>query len=172
MRLASVSLLAGLLVLGGCTADEATPTARTTPASPSPTTAGATPGVATSSHAPAGPTIIAADSDYGPVLFDDTGQAVYLFDVETTARPRCYGECAALWPPVIAQGLPVAGEGVRQRLLGLVKRTNGEHQVTYDGHPLYFYVHEGKHEVRCHDVFLNGGTWYAVSPDGGAAPTN
>ena len=58
----------------------------------------------------------------------------------------------------------------RHSLLGTTQRTDGTTQVTYDEHPLYFYAHEGKREVRCHDVFLNGGTWYAVQPDGQRAP--
>ncbi len=47
--------------------------------------------------------------------------------------------------------------------------TAGPRSPTTD-HPLYFYAHEGKHEVECHNVFLNGGFWYAVQPDGNAAP--
>ena len=38
--------------------------------------------------------------------------------------------------------------------------------MTYAGKPLYFYVNEGPGEVRCHNVFLNGGTWWVVGPDG------
>ena len=78
--------------------------------------------------------------------------------------------CAEAWPPVLTAGNPVAGAGVRASLLGTTERTDGRTQVTYNGHPLYFYAHEGKHEVECHNVFLNGGTWYAVQPDGNAAP--
>ena len=117
-----------------------------------------------------GTEIVVDDSDFGPMLFDRTGQAIYLFDVETTSQPRCYDECAQAWPPVYADGSPVAGRGVDQDLLGTVRRREGRLQVTYGGHPLYFYAHEGKHEVLCHDVFLNGGTWYVVQPDGSAAP--
>ena len=47
---------------------------------------------------------------------------------------------------------------------------DGTVQVTYNGHPLYFYAHEGKREVKCHDIFLNGGNWYVVQPGGDAAP--
>ena len=38
--------------------------------------------------------ITTAVSDFGPMLFDQTGQAIYLFDKETTRRPACYGECS------------------------------------------------------------------------------
>ena len=104
------------------------------------------------------------------MLYDDTGQAIYLFDVETTAEPQCTGECAVAWPPVVTDGEPVAGKGVNPSLLGTTERADGRLQVTYNDHPLYFYAHEGKHEVLCHDVFLNGGNWYVVQPDGDPAP--
>ena len=55
-------------------------------------------------------------------------------------------------------------------MLGTTRRTDGTTQVTYGGHPLYFYAHEGKHEVKCHHVYLNGGIWYAVLPNGDPAP--
>jgi predicted lipoprotein with Yx(FWY)xxD motif len=117
-----------------------------------------------------GTRIVVAPSDFGPMLFDDTGQAIYLFDVETSSEPACYEACAKAWPPVLTEGAPVAGEGVRKPLLGTTERIDGSTQVTYDGHPLYFYAHEDKHEVKCHDVFLNGGNWYAVQPGGDAVP--
>jgi predicted lipoprotein with Yx(FWY)xxD motif len=118
----------------------------------------------------AGIKIVSAGSEFGQMLFDRTGQAIYLFDIEKTSRPRCYDACAEAWPPVLTKGDPVAGPGVDSSLLGTTERRDGTAQVTYNGHPLYFYAHEGKHEVKCHDVFLNGGNWYVVQPDGDAAP--
>jgi hypothetical protein len=41
--------------------------------------------------------------------------------------------------------------------------------VTYAGHPLYYYAHEGKTQVLCHDVREFGGLWLAVTPSGEAA---
>ncbi len=117
-----------------------------------------------------GTRIVVAASEFGPMLFDAAGQAIYLFDVETNAEPGCYEACAQAWPPVLTEGRPVAGEGVRKALLGMTERRDGSTQVTYHGHPLYFYAHEGTNEVLCHDVFLNGGNWYVVQPDGEAAP--
>jgi len=117
-----------------------------------------------------GARIVGADSDFGTMLFDRTGQAIYLFDVETTSKPGCYGACADAWPPVLTEGEPVAADGVEDSLLGTTERTDGTIQVTYNEHPLYFYAHEGKHEVKCHDVFMNGGNWYVVKLDGNPAP--
>ena len=117
-----------------------------------------------------GTTVMAGDSDFGTVLFDDTGQAIYLFDVETTLEPKCYGACEEAWPPVLTDGEPVAGDGIDPTLVGITERTDGTTQVTYANHPLYFYAHEGKNEVKCHDVFMNGGNWYVVRPDGTPAP--
>ena len=117
-----------------------------------------------------GASIVAATSRYGSILFDGTGQAIYLFDVETSSTPSCYDACASAWPPVLTDAEPVAGAGVQAGLLGTTRRTDGSVQVTYRGHPLYFYAHEAKHEVKCHDVFMNGGNWYVVRPDGMPAP--
>ncbi len=115
-----------------------------------------------------GRTIRVVDSQFGPVVADVAGEAVYLFDAETTARPECYGECAAAWPPVLAKGVPVAGRGLRARWLGTTRRSDGRVQVTYRGHPLYYYVHDSPGRILCHDVFEYGGTWLVVAPNGRA----
>jgi predicted lipoprotein with Yx(FWY)xxD motif len=120
---------------------------------------------------PAGTTIIAADSKFGTMLYDATGQPIYLFDAEATSRPECYDECAEAWPPVLTEGEPRAKGAVRSDLLGTTRRSDDSTQVTYAGHPLYFYAHEGKYQVLCHNVTEFGGTWLVVQPDGTAAPS-
>ena len=114
--------------------------------------------------------ISADDSDYGTMLFDERGQAIYLFDKETSDTPECYGDCAAEWPPVLTEGPPEAGGDVDAGLLGTTERDDGSVQVTYNGHPLYFYADEDPGEVLCHDVDDYGGTWLVVTPEGEAAP--
>lgn len=172
-RWVAVALLLG--VVAGCGQPAVPPAGGGTPVG-SPTAAQSGPSSATSPASPSqtpdqtGTTIVAAGSNFGTILFDATGQAIYMFDVETTTSPRCYDACAKAWPPVLTQGVPQAGQGVTASLLGTTPRTGGALQVTYGGHPLYFYAHEGKHEVKCHDVVLNGGTWYALAPDGNRAP--
>jgi predicted lipoprotein with Yx(FWY)xxD motif len=172
-RCATVALLAGLL--GACSqgpvppASGGSPSARPTGNQADPNSV--EPSVSTTaSQSEPGTTLAAAPSDFGAILFDATGQAVYIFDVETTTEPRCYDACQHAWPPVLTHAAPQAGHGLKESLLGTTARADGTTQVTYGGHPLYFYAHEGKHEVKCHDVFLNGGNWYAIQPDGNRAP--
>jgi predicted lipoprotein with Yx(FWY)xxD motif len=113
-----------------------------------------------------GTTIKLAGSQFGRILFDGRGQAIYLFDKEKSHRPDCYDECAAAWPPVLTDGEPQAASGVDQALLGTTKRRDGRAQVTYDGHPLYFYAHEGRNEVKCHNVNEFGGLWLVLNAKG------
>jgi predicted lipoprotein with Yx(FWY)xxD motif len=104
------------------------------------------------------------------MLFDQPGQAIYLFEKETAGRPDCYGDCAAAWPPVLTTGEPQAAGEARADLLGTVPRDDGSTQVTYAGHPLYYYAHEGPGQVLCHDVVEFGGRWLVVTPGGTPAP--
>jgi predicted lipoprotein with Yx(FWY)xxD motif len=118
----------------------------------------------------AGRVITTGASAFGPMLFDGRGQAIYLFEPERTPEPRCYDACAEAWPPVLTRSAPQAKGDARPALLGTTRRRDGSRQVTYGGHPLYYYAHEGVGEVLCHDVVLNGGLWLVVTPGGGPAP--
>ena len=111
-----------------------------------------------------------ADSEFGEILFDGAGQAIYLFDKEPTATPECYDDCAEAWPPVLTEGDPVAATNVLADQLGTTQRTDGATQVTYAGHPLYYYAHEGINQVLCHNVDEFGGVWLVVTPSGAPAP--
>jgi predicted lipoprotein with Yx(FWY)xxD motif len=113
-----------------------------------------------------GRTIKAVQSQFGSIVGDGRGQAVYVFDKERAGRSECYGDCARAWPPVLTRGRPVAGKGVRGRLLGTVRRRGGSRQVTYRGRPLYYYVDDAPGRVLCHDVREFGGLWLVIRPDG------
>lgn len=119
-----------------------------------------------------GTRIRVADSEFGPMLYDTAGQAIYLFDKEEGPRAECYGACAADWPPVLTDGEPRGVRGARPGLLGTTERRDGTLQVTYGGHPLYYYAHEDPWQVLCHDFVEYGGTWFVVQPGGDAAPAS
>lgn len=91
------------------------------------------------------------------MLFNDEKQAIYIWELEESTKPECYGDCAEKWPPVLTNGVPRAMDGVRGDLLSTTKRTDGTTQVTYNGRPLYYYAHEGAGEVKCHKVSTHGG---------------
>jgi predicted lipoprotein with Yx(FWY)xxD motif len=117
-----------------------------------------------------GTEIVLADSEFGDMLFDSRDQAIYLFDKESSSESECYGACAEAWPPVLTKGDPVAGDGTNGNLLGTTERDDGSLQVTYNGHPLYYYVDEGPGEVLCHGVDEFGGLWLVVDAAGNALP--
>jgi predicted lipoprotein with Yx(FWY)xxD motif len=169
MPLRSAILLLAAALAAGCGSDDdgsarvaATPTPTATAAAPEADTP-----TAPAAKAPRrGTRIKAIDSQFGTILGDGRGQAVYLFDKERSSRSECYGDCARAWPPVLAKGRPVAGKGVRKRLLGTTRRRDGRRQVTYDGRPLYYYVDDEPGVVLCHNVLEFGGLWLVVRPDG------
>lgn len=119
---------------------------------------------------PAGARIKVVDSPFGRVIADRHGEALYLFDRERRGASECYGACARAWPPLLTEGRPVAAAGTKGSLLGTTRRRNGSIQVTYAGHPLYYYVADSPGTILCHDVEEFGGVWLVVEPDGDPAP--
>ena len=152
------------LALAGCSDADDEPSA----SSPASATTGSKP--APAKPAAKGTKIVLRPSEFGRMLFNAKRQAIYIFDNDSQRRSNCYGDCAEAWPPVFTTGAPVAGKGVREKLLGTTKRRDGRKQVTYAGKPLYYYVNEGPGEVLCHDVFLNGGYWWVVGRNGNRRP--
>jgi predicted lipoprotein with Yx(FWY)xxD motif len=108
------------------------------------------------------------DSEFGTILVDSGDRTLYLFDKESSDTSQCYGACAEAWPPFVTEGEPQAGKGIDQELLGTTERDDGTTQVTYNGHPLYYYVDDPVGEVLCHNVEEFGGLWLVVTPDGNA----
>ncbi|HLX50584.1 MAG TPA: hypothetical protein VKS82_19835 [Streptosporangiaceae bacterium] len=98
------------------------------------------------------------------VLTNANGRTLYSFAPDTATTSKCYGSCAAYWPPVT--GKPTAGPGVTGTL-GTIHRTDGSTQVTYDGHPLYSYIGDSAPgQDRGNNLNLNGGLWRIVPASG------
>ena len=113
-------------------------------------------------------TLIVRDSRYGKVIFDGRGFALYAFTRDRRGGPsRCYGACAKAWPVYFGKGRLRAGSGIKRSLLGTVRRRDGRRQVTYNGWPLYYYVHENRPGlILCQNVDEFGGLWLVVRPSG------
>jgi predicted lipoprotein with Yx(FWY)xxD motif len=61
------------------------------------------------------------------VLTNASGFTLYWFAPDTPAASKCYGSCAAYWPPVT--GTAVASPGL-PGTVGTITRTGGSHQLT------------------------------------------
>jgi predicted lipoprotein with Yx(FWY)xxD motif len=120
--------------------------------------------------APATASVITAkSSSLGTFLTDAKGRTLYLWDADHGAMSTCNGECAQDWPPLTTKAAPKAGAGVKASLLGTSKRSDGTQEVTYAGHPLYYYAGDtapGQTTGQGSAAF--GAPWWVVTPGGKA----
>jgi len=94
------------------------------------------------------------------LLVNGKGYTLYWFAPDSPGKSVCYGSCAAYWPPVA--GNASAGPGVTGTI-GVIKRTDGTTQATYDGHPLYTYIGDSAPgQDGGNNINLNGGLWHDV----------
>ena len=116
-------------------------------------------------------TVKPAPSDYGKVLVDGRGHTLYLFTRDRADRSRCYGSCARAWPPFKTRTRPRVSGGLDPDEIGTVRRRGGARQVTYNGHPLYYYVGDRRPgQIFCQDVYEFGGRWLIVGPERQSRP--
>ena len=102
----------------------------------------------------------------GKVIVAANGRTLYLFTADKGKKSVCHGQCATYWPPLIAQ-TPTVGAGLNASLLGTTKRKDGELQVTYGGHPLYFFAEDKRAgDVNGQGFVHFGGAWWVVSAVG------
>jgi predicted lipoprotein with Yx(FWY)xxD motif len=123
--------------------------------------------VASASSGASRSTVTVRSSQYGKILFDGRGFALYAFTKDPRGRSACSGACAAAWPPYLVNARAKAAAGVKSSLLGTTKRADGRRQVTYGGRPLYYYVNDRKPgQVLCQNVNEFGGIWLVVRSNG------
>lgn len=152
--LASASLVIAL-VAAGC-GGKSSSSSSSAPASSPATTAAA-----------AGATVAVKSSKLGRILVDGSGRTLYLFEKDTGTISTCSGACATGWPPLLTSGAPQAGSGVSAALLGTTTRADGKTEVTYHGHPLYYFAGDGKAgDTNGEGVKAFGAEWYVLSAAG------
>jgi predicted lipoprotein with Yx(FWY)xxD motif len=165
---AGVGGLAGVaLIAAACSSGASTSTGAAAPASGS--GSGASGAAAGSSSGASGSMVITtASAAGGTFLTDGSGRAVYLWAKDTGGMSACSGACSGSWPPVTATGTVTATGSAKPADLGTITRSDGTKQVTYDGHPLYYYVGDsgaGTASGQGSDQF--GAKWWLVAPSGG-----
>ena len=103
----------------------------------------------------------------GAFLTAGSGRAVYLWAKDGMSMSACSGACAAAWPPVPATGTLTATGSAKASDLGTITRSDGTKQVTYDGHPLYYFAGDSAAKQtngQGSDSF--GAKWWLVTPAG------
>jgi predicted lipoprotein with Yx(FWY)xxD motif len=117
-----------------------------------------------------GVTVATSTSDeLGTYLVDGEGMSLYLFEADTPGEETsaCDTECTQVWPPLIVEGQPQAGEGVDASLLGTFEREDGTTQVTYNGWPLYHYAPDQQPgDTMGQGLESFGAEWYVLTPAG------
>jgi predicted lipoprotein with Yx(FWY)xxD motif len=163
------------LIVAGC-GSSGTTTSKTSAAAPASTgttssaaqTSGYGAGGSTPAPAAAAITIATKQDKLGTIL--DAGpkqKTVYLFEGDKGSQSACAGACTHVWPPVTTTGAAKSGGGASAADLGTITRPDGTKQVTYKGHPLYFFARDGdKGDAYGQGVNGFGASWYVLSPSG------
>src|SRR5262245_23729096 len=108
-------------------------------------------------------------SNLGRVLVDSHGKTLYIWAHDKGTKSTCNGDCAEYWPPLLTNGRPVAAGGAKGTLLGTSRRSDGRIQVTYAGHPLYYFIKDRKPGQTTGEGLTGfGGRWDPVSAAGAA----
>jgi predicted lipoprotein with Yx(FWY)xxD motif len=101
------------------------------------------------------------------LLTNSKGFTLYWFVPDTSTTSKCNGSCAHYWPPV--PGPASAGSGVTGTL-GVITRSNGAKQATWNGHPLYTYVGDSSPgTAKGNGLNQSGGVWHEIVLTGKAS---
>jgi predicted lipoprotein with Yx(FWY)xxD motif len=112
-------------------------------------------------------TITTARTGLGRIIVDTRGRSLYLFEKDTKGRSACSGLCATYWPPLLTSGKSAAVNGAKPSLVGSIRRADGSRQVTYAGHPVYFFSGDTKRgQTNGEGLKDFGASWYVLAPSG------
>ena len=102
------------------------------------------------------------------LLTNSKGHTLYWFALDSSTASKCNGGCVQFWPPLV--GPVTAGSGVKGTL-GVITRSNGSKQATWNGHPLYTYVGDTTPGMaKGNGLNLSGGVWHDIVLTGTSAP--
>jgi predicted lipoprotein with Yx(FWY)xxD motif len=164
------------LAVAACSSGSSTATSSATtsgPATSSAATQASTPATAGQSASAATISVQAISGIPGKALVASNGRTLYLFQADKSGASACSGACAAAWPPLVVTGAPQAGSGVSQALLGTITRPDGSMQVTYNGHPLYYFrADTSAGAAHGQGIRAFGAEWYVVSASGSKIDTS
>ncbi len=126
----------------------------------------------TSSGSPSATIVDLRGSRLGQTLVDGQGRTLYLFEADKEGKSECNGACASAWPPYVTNNAPHPGTGVTGALLGTSIRADGATQVTYHGHPLYYFAGDNQPgDAAGQGLDRFGAKWYVLASSGNKIAT-
>lgn len=172
MKTPTTGLLAVLgasaLLAAGCGSSSKTTSSTTAAATPATSEQSSTASTATSPAASAVSVTTKHDRKLGTILAAGSKKlTVYMFEADKGDASSCSGECASDWPPLRSSASPAVSGAAKTADLGTITRSDGTTQVTYDGHPLYYFERDkdsGDAYGQGSKAF--GAGWYVLSPSG------
>lgn len=145
-------LIAGALVVAGCSSGGGAGTSAAT------------------GPAPGGPAAASTDlstwtSPLGAIVIAGSGRTVYVFDKDSpgSGTSACTGGCASLWRAVTTTAATPSVSGVTGAV-GTITRADGAKQLTLAGHPLYTYAGDSASGQTTGQGVQH--VWWVVSPTG------
>jgi predicted lipoprotein with Yx(FWY)xxD motif len=103
------------------------------------------------------------------ILVTSSGRTVYVFAADKRDTSTCYGTCAKFWPPVVVPKgtTPPAKLAGAPGTFGIITRSGGKRQLTYDGAPLYTFAGDKKAgDMKGQGLIASGGYWWIVATGG------
>jgi predicted lipoprotein with Yx(FWY)xxD motif len=162
------ALVVVAVVVAGCGSSSSSSSAPAPAPAPAPTATNAAATSAAGGSSKRVSVSLAKGTD-GTYLAGASGRALYLWVADSNGKSSCAGSCAKAWPPLLTKSAPMAAHGVQASDLGTITRADGTKQVTYKGHPLYYFVEDssaGMTHGQGSDSF--GAKWWLVAPSGSA----
>jgi predicted lipoprotein with Yx(FWY)xxD motif len=109
----------------------------------------------------------------GATLVDANGRTLYLFEGDRPNVSTLSAAGQAIWPPFTANATPRARSGTVGGRIGTAAQAGGAAQVTYNGHPLYYYVGDrSPGQTSGQDLNQFGAVWYVLGPAGNAVTSS
>ena len=169
---AATPLLVGATLIAGCgssssssSSGSSAPAAANTAASSAAAAPASTPAAAPAATTGAAIVIATKHTKMGTVLAGTKGKTLYLFQADKPGASACTGTCASVWPPVVGTA-SVSGQAVSADL-GTITRSDGTKQVTYKGHPLYYFAKDqDSGDAYGQGIKSFGAEWYVLAPSG------
>ncbi len=114
--------------------------------------------------APSSVTLGTSSGSLGTFFTGPTGNTLYTLSSDPNNSSTCSGACATAWPPLlIAPGGTITGPTGVSGTWGMFNRSDGTTQVTFNGRPLYYFVHDtAAGQTNGEGIVAFGGTWHVA----------